>query len=737
MINSRCSRYSLFIAIALLVLLGSNNRAESLESDFDRNHREAVAMNPEDVTFTLHLEEGKSQFQMGEIIRLEMRFSSPSPKAYQVSLGDFDRNLRRDQDAFHLDPVDGVTEPFKFNRMAFAGQSASMHEVEAKPRSIHLLLNQRFRFDTPGAYRFYIVSPRVSRIDGQAVSLASNIIEFEIVKADAAWHAKLLAQIVKDLDGKDSVRRQDACRKLRYLDSKEAVAETIRRYGRPDADCSQEYALGLFSTSHREFVMETMEQRLVAPDQPVSAEWMNGLIQLAIIAQFPQAPSPSGNLQVSEEQYLSLHKNLKQKYAARLAQSIDAKIGPAKAISVKTLLDLKWDMSKLPSAATFIADLPLQEQRALLDSQWKDIASEAMLPALRQLAKIIPTEPSDSYYDRRAVTSLAIKRIYELAPAEGRRLILSQIKQPAPQIELSELAMLPDKTLPEMDSIFVEHLEKGGDLFLQSLLIERYASPAIYSRVRDRLEENLGRWACDIQNNFLIYCLRINEAEALDLVRKALAARGETKCFVRMLTSICASHMSPEIEKLAIESLQDPHPEVAANAAKVLGDIGSAEAEEPLWERLQAWHREWEPRAKEFETPSGNNAERDAEKFLGGILLDALGQSNAWLLDGKRLTRMRQFCITSDMHEKVDLFTKNMSGEIALDFSPVEGQWGEASVAHYNVNSRAALEKKLSQFPAGTIFKWHGAGPNSSDKADALFQELQSFLSGRGCKLVK
>jgi hypothetical protein len=99
----------------------------------------------------------------------------------------------------------------------------------------------------------------------------------------------------------------------------------------------------------------------------------------------------------------------------------------------------------------------------------------------------------------------------------------------------------------------------------------------------------------------------------IELVKQALNARGPeyTHCYVSLLAEVAKLRMTPELEALAVESLDDPDLEVVTHAASTLGQFGSTGAEKPLWTRLEKWLQEWKGRAgelpKNFDSAHPNN----------------------------------------------------------------------------------------------------------------------------------
>jgi hypothetical protein len=430
------------------------------------------------------------------------------------------------------------------------------------------------------------------------------------------------------------------------------------------------------------------------------------------------------------------HEQAKAKYAEQLARAIPNKIGRARAISVKTLFGLNSGKLELPAAASIFNELSLNDQRDLLACCWKRIASPAMLPILRRIYE----ESSERDDEIGELNGLALRRIYDLAPEEGRRLIIAEMRRPAPRGGRQTLTILPDETLPELDYIFVDNFEKNDNPDTHSALIERYGSPAIFPRVMALLDERVGNMDCFQQSRLLAYCLRVDASGSVDLVRRALTARGKgnTKCYPNVFRSVAEFRTSPELEKLAIEFLDDADPEVVIDAATMLGQYGSTEAEEALWRRFEKWRREWEGREQELKAGFHNDNTIQLQTGLEQALRMALSNSPSWLADLKKLERLRSLCVTQSEREQVDNLIQWLGGEISIRFFPADDEWGSAQVAHYTLRSLSALKQKLAQFPKGTVFKWATFNERRLDEEkEKLLRELESFLGERGARLVR
>src|SRR5262245_16233236 len=169
-----------------------------------------------------------------------------------------------------------------------------------------------------------------------------------------------------------------------------------------------------------------------------------------------------------------------------------------------------------PEIIKFFDELPTSMQSTLLFYRWKQLAGPEMLPIIRRicLGKLA--------YELR---DIALKRLYESIPREGREFILEELRRPIPSVEIGTLSLLPDETLPELDELWVDNLEKGrGDRVVMSQLIERYATATVLPRVRAIYGDKAGNQVCLYQAPLLAYFLRVDPAMGIEMVKRELDA---------------------------------------------------------------------------------------------------------------------------------------------------------------------------------------------------------------------
>src|SRR5208283_3371178 len=103
---------------------------------------------------------------------------------------------------------------------------------------------------------------------------------------------------------------------------------------------------------------------------------------------------------------------------------------------------------------------------------------------------------------------------------------------------------------------------------------------------------------CGNQPKILRYFLRVAPEYGAEQVRAALAMRKDNGCYKYLLQAL--GDQIPAAQQSAIEALDDSDPDVVQDAVIALGRWGTADAEAPLWARLERLHNEWAGRESEI-----------------------------------------------------------------------------------------------------------------------------------------
>jgi hypothetical protein len=506
---------------------------------------------------------------------------------------------------FVADPASFVEDPLQGLQAGTGGMgglTGGPVALSSKPFTFERVLNEWVRFAGPGVYRVYVISRRVSATDkpGRPLELVSNILTLNIRPAPEAWIRQQIA----------AARATRDYRTLRFLPSAEAASQLVLAL--PESDY-----MSVLGSPYRKELLPLMEQRLVAPDQAISEVYLDTLVQLR------------------ERVASSPDKSALPDYVARLLAALPGKRQGARGESAHTLLNVAlrdgrpqpaWLPLVLRSLLADFRSLPVFTQTMLLEHRWTVLKSPAMLPVLRDLVDPL-------------VRGIALRRLYEMSPDEGRKIILAEIAKPqGSDVPFSTLAMLPDPSLPEMDEVLAAKFDP--------LLIVRYATGSVIVRIKSRVEETNG----DLRRQNLpscvgpiaFYFLKHDPRYGERLLREQFEAETAAPfCYDigAQFNQFDRWAYSPALERLAIQSLTSPKVPVKRGAAEVLGRFGSEAAQKPLWEAMEYFRSWWKGRESELKlNPENLQLER--------TLRTALARADGWALQAAELARLLELCST-------------------------------------------------------------------------------------------
>jgi hypothetical protein len=701
--------------------------------------REAIAAGqPEGVKFELSAP--KSDYYLGELIELDLTFTATRPKAFLASGGPrTGSRFGGMSEEFAVFPAALAVDPLAPTRIRLNGNVGGLwggpEILSEKPFVVRLTLNEWLRFLKPGPYKVYAVSHRVKLIEdparlddyrrglvaGKEVTLASNALTIHILTAPPGWAAERLAWARKTLAAPRTpsadarIDRLRAFRTLRFLDTRESASELARHLSEDyDEEAAAVYS-GVLASAHRAPLLRLMEQRLIAPDQPAGSRLLDALAQLAeLAASGPMAPFPKAEAeqkawQDETRRRAKLQEQKRDAYGARLAAALPGKQPEVRMAALSALLNLAAQRNPDPpwlrTVAAFVASnivkWPREQQTALLGSYWRAIKGPAMLPVLRELLAAGPQRQDSN------LRSYAASRLYELAPAEGRALILGEIRQPTRWLMFSTLSALPDAELPELDGAMLARFDER--------LLLRYATGAIVKEVeRKYLEEkerrtSRGYRGCVAPLRF--YFLKFDPPFGERELREELAASGMPPvCYdlAEQFRDLGPWAYSPALERVAIESLSSPNVAVKRGAAELLGLYGSVAARKPLWDSMQYFHAWWYGKEALL-----NQMQHSGSRQLEMSLWSALGRGAGWALPETELRSLLSLCTTEWCRRDVAGWAARGKQPLEISLSPAAEGFGY-SLAQYGPLSAEELRRKVAQYPAETAFKvtpWTASSP--------------------------
>ena len=445
-------------------------------------------------------------------------------------------------------------------------------------------------------------------------------------------------------------------------------------------------------------------------DHPVTMEFVQILATLEMQSD-PETSFPKYDeahkeaWEKARDDYLTAFDRKIVDHMSAMARSLQNKSGTARSVSVSQLL--QSDVALTPATKAQLRQmlvaswdsLPLRKRNELIQYRWSQVGGLELMPILRA---IVAGEPNRNHDIDKPDRASALRWIYELAPDEGRELILREIANPQGDIRIEVLGLLAERELPQIEQPLITKLQEGNGSDIDFQLLERYGSLRALPDIKAIYEHHLGEWACAPQDALLRYLLRVEPEYGIARVSDALGYRRTTGCYKFQLTRLYEDIRRPKLEEIAIDALDDPSPEVTTDAAQALAKYGSPRAEQALWERLEKFHDKWKNSQDELHWRPGVQPDLQAEIRLEQVLVQAITNGQAWFATENTITRLKELASPQVESELDGVLHEIRSGDYALNLN----WWPEGNlnytVGRYSGRGMPELKEKLAQLPLGT-----------------------------------
>lgn len=712
-----------------------------------------------DAKVSIALQDGRASFREGEIIPLVLSFTSTADKRYWADNRNYDRSGRLDIEAYCVEPEarDPLADYFRAGSF-MGGGLGNTQQLSEQPFTATAELNE-WRQPGPGHYRLHVVSYRVWRPPDPgettpygrvSLTLRSNTIEFEVIKADAGWRERQLQDATTAYQNETGDEQKKAARKLRFLNTKPS-AETLAKVfsGLNDQPGEWDLMLGLFGSPYRAEAIVAMQREINNPDHPTTQNFLHTLTKLQINADTSWDPPAydSAHPEVSQDYWRKRQAHERELMLAAIALTVPAlpqKTGRAHALTVQALAESS-DLFNASTASqirkqliTAWGDLPEKTKQELIQYRWPLIAGPDMLLILKEYV----SRPAPPFRTMDAMArDAAIQHIYELSTEEGRSLIIRDLRDPRAQPSISLVKLLSADELRPVVQEAVGRIEKNDARELDYHLVELYGDASALAGMKTVFNDHLGQWACAPQTAMLRYFLRLEPEFGAKAAEASLAARKQTGCYHFLLQEL--GDALPKVEPLAIRALDDSDLEVANDAALALGHWGTTSAEGALWARLKRFHGQWQGREDELREKPPYTDPTGRATALESTLVSAIATGTNWLCGPEKLTRLSALA-SPRQQIRVTTWSKGWeSGEaIILPNWFLEDQLSFGVLQYSNLGEEQ-FRAKLSQMPAGMklYFQIWRPGqispPVSIEKQEAVFETLRSHAAQFGVTIDK
>jgi hypothetical protein len=716
---------------------------------FPESHARDLAANPPDLTFRLNIEGQK--FHLGQRIPLKLSLASTSPKKYQALTSNFDRSGRLQSEEFVVDSSDARDPSADYFGSGvvggIGGGPRSFAILETKPVDIEFPLNDWIRFDRAGRYRLYLKTHRLSRErvpadepgDSSTIHFAatSNIIEVEILPADAGWQAQKLLELNTILDAitgppqfltpPEDQKLFDARCDLRYLGTPAAVElafELARREGRVDT-------LLLVGARNRSAMLKSFDAYLSDPDVD-TAEWHIRLrAMFRYIERDKVEPLPFALWQMNGKTWQDIaqkaavrqgrFEEILREEASRLIPAVTAKKPEARKSLVDAIAILAPDAARragliepdpldLPREELIrrFASFTKEQQERLLDGKkWDAVRGAEMIPLLREMLRKVaakPFGPNSMFASVWGGDETALLRLAELSPVEAKRLVFARLAAGDAVFGSYAVRMLAAEPLATADGAFRKAI--AAKEFGALPIIARFGSANLLPAMLE-LHRTTERGTCWDEATFLGYFTRVAPtADAKRMLSEAMNHREKRACWRMQFAQIASVGRKEVIEAQALTTLRDdPDPELVASSAQVLAGGGGPEMEGPLWKRLEQWSAKWRGREVELRGRPIQGGGDVNESRLGEALFQSISSAKSWIIDEARRKRMLGLCIDEDCKQRWG--KDHGDGTVRVEVSSGGSLYPTAfRMESYSYPTLDGLKEKMKQYPKGTAFRW-------------------------------
>ncbi|MGC2404548.1 MAG: hypothetical protein WA510_32455 [Acidobacteriaceae bacterium] len=731
-----------------------------------------------DLKVELRSATGSNDFQLGEVIPLEVLISSNTPdrflepcKMFWESCFGFPRCRFVTLWSFDVTPSTGWTDIGWHSCGATGGPTIDVKssDLTTEPKKYPYTLTNRFRFDSPGKYTVrlsitvglddetnQIRRSLNSTVKSNSLSKTAEIV-LRITPAGDKWKGTVTEQGLTAWTTKPPVYTNPPSPEYsHYQQEKDALCNL----GTPEAALA---LAGLLSrgidvtrclniNSNKDVEQAQMSRLLVDPNVGVRPMFFAAYAKL--LSQGQEKPSPRSAVPPKDVNDVR----------DTLFASLSKKTPEAMILSLETLLrnpmngnwvieGSSYDLNDpfppevIAMAAANFDRLSEETQAMLLDSDWDHLRSPLMLPVVRRQAE--------------AGNGQALLRWLELDRAGATAFMRQEVVRPAPRFS-SLYLRLPDQSLPTQEhQIAANFLTLGApeELVRAATLLHRYATRATLPTVLPFIDRHLAEWPCGLQIPVLAYLLKVSPGEArprveqvLQKVRPPYCPRGE------FFPSLGYVEASPVLDTLAARQLEDGTP-LAADAAEYLKRYGSAAMKPVVWEQVSRWHKKYAESGAELRMKSPTNGQDHPSQFsddwslynLESRLVQAYVNAQGWTLspedsdslakligDDKRKGFACTFSCGSELSVGPAPGSYYIYGKFKDPVYPPEGRIDylmptepyRYTIKQYQCANLRALEQKLLQFPAGSTFSVAHTGSLLDGHGD--WTNLTTFLKSHG-----
>jgi hypothetical protein len=588
----------------------------------------------------------------------------------------------------------------------------------------------------------------------------SDAVEIDIVPATADWVRQTIAKSVATInrqqpgDNAGYQARQDAAQQLSFLNDPAAWIASLDLLPNEESVLLEGLARGRPPSQ----ICELMQARVSAPTQSVSTSYIYRLTEICARANLPPPPPipasgavrptalvgvlsttpppaampivrPNPEMQAWSDKRLAYTEDLLSKATATLAGSLANKQPQAKWDGFSTLLQrinqvrnnrpLESDPAWVPLlTGEFVreyATVEASRKQYLLDMYASTIDSPELVPLLESV--LDNWKPGD-YYE---AAHSALRALHRVDPARARARVIAELVKEKTWLDVASLEMVPASAVPPMDDALIQSLGRaqrpgGWNPQLSMAAIALYATPKALPRIRAIYESQQDPCQPELVAYFVrvdpTYSERVFRSHAWDMHTPP------PRCAVQYFNRTPHLAMNRALEQYIAAYLMHSDVYLKSTAAQVLARYGTASTLPQLWDALRYFHDYWKGKDEEL-AQNGQSAGLEVD------LRNSIARGRGWLVTETDLHLIESLCISDRCRQETRQDLEHWKPPLRIE---VMTQFSARVAQYYGLESIAAMESKLTQFPRGTRFVLYAPGGQSAKTS----VEIRRFATEKG-----
>jgi hypothetical protein len=661
---------------------------------------------------------GRTQFQLGQEIKLTLTFETDNTQKVSIVTGVRRRHVRlQTPDEFSAEPATGWIDPLgdltwtmeandQLVMLQYGGNLDATHPVVVE-RS----LNEFIVFRQPGHYVIHCKTERLR--SERRTKVESNGLALDILPSDEAEKARQFASARATLEAgkppKEPERvfytakenaQADAVRTLRYLDTEAAATYLASIYGQ-GRRTGDEIEYALLASEHRGSIVRELERRMADSDLTLTQSFLITLIQLKARL---QESNPGHTL--SQADWAALDETVnKRVFELAAAKTPEAKAGTYFYLFETGSKSFRGTPEMLRLVVETLPFASLFQIEVLLSNEWSEVRG-AGPPLVRFLRQAVSHEwPQMSP----SISGVALLRLAELDPKTANELATNALFSGELSIGDPELLEFSVPASPQLDQALLAQYQQGKPVESR---IARFASPDIKDEVGRAWDARVvPRGTLQCATPLLAYFFRVDPTAAARRVADSRKA-GTNPCMALRFYRMERRLMGPGLERQLIQDTTSSDPSIRLAAYQTLSLAGSPAT---LPELLQALEE----------------ATVSKQEIIAAIL-----QGRNWLLKEADFARLAKECAGTLLCQEISRVKRESAPPYTLRLFNMFGHQG-VWLSNHEVDSLADLDDKLTQYLLGAQFRWESGGASMSGEERDMRDRVQALLMKHGMTLLQ